>query len=297
MGADSDLVEQFERSRRHLRGVAFRILGSADEADDAVQEAWLRVSRADSSKVANMPGWLTTIVGRICLDMLRSRRSRYEACTGLDGIDPPAPRGEADDPESEAVLADSVGLALLVVLDRLGPGERLAFVLHDLFAVPFAEIAEILDRTPAAAKKMASRARHRLQGTAAAPGHDLARQRKAVDAFLVASRAGDLDGLVEVLAPGVVRRADRNVLRGGEPAELRGAAEVAKETAGNAHRACFARTALVDGAVGAVVAPRGRLLFALRITVDGGRITRIDVVGDPQRLQSLDLSLAEPVSV
>ncbi len=276
MDDQTEPAEPFERARGHLRAVAYRMLGSADEADDAVQEAWLRARRLDSGAIVNMTGWLTTIVGRVCLDMLRSRRRRDEQA--LDGVDPVP----AHDPAEEAVLADSVGLALLVVLDRLGPAERVAFVLHDLFAVPFAEIAEILDRSPDAAKKLASRARLRVRGAAPPAGAD--GRREVVAAFLAASRAGDLDALLRVLAPGVVRRAEA------EP-EARGARDVAKRTLAGSGHASFARLALVDGAPGLVVAPRGRLLLVLRFTVDGGRITAIDLIGDPDRLRLVDLAV------
>ncbi|TDD91347.1 sigma-70 family RNA polymerase sigma factor [Actinomadura rubrisoli] len=290
MHDQAELAERFDRSRGHLRAVAYRMLGSADEADDAVQETWLRASRADTAAVANMTGWLTTIVGRICLDMLRSRKRRPEDPTDLAGLEPSLVPRDPADPEDEAVLADSVGLALLVVLDALGPAERVAFVLHDLFAVPFAEIAEIVGRSPATTKKLASRARGRVHGTAAVPAADLARQRKVVDAFLAASRAGDLDGLLAVLAPDVVRRAAPAV-PGGEAAELRGARRLAEETLTNTARARFARPVLVDGALGVAVAPRGRLLLVLALTIEGDRIAAIDVISAPDRLRELRLSL------
>lgn len=294
MNDQAQLAEHFDRSRGHLRGVAFRMLGSADEADDAVQETWLRASRADSGSVDNMTAWLTTITGRVCLDMLRSRTRRREDLADLTELDMLAPHDEAADPADEAVL-DSVGLALLVVLDTLGPAERAAFVLHDLFAVPFDEIAMIVERTPAAAKKLASRARRRVHGSADIPYADLARQRAVVDAFLAASRAGDLDALLAVLAPDVVRRADYAALRGQAkaPAEVRGARAVAEETRTNIRRARFAWPALVNGAVGAVIAPRGRLLLVLEIGVVGDRIASIDVIGDPERLKGVRLGLAD----
>ncbi|WP_067450239.1 sigma-70 family RNA polymerase sigma factor [Actinomadura macra] len=287
MDDQAELAAHFERCRGHLRAVAFRMLGSADEADDAVQETWLRASRAGTAGVANVPGWLTTIVGRVCLDLLRSRRRRGEEPAELAGLETVA--SDAADPEDEAVLADSVGLALLVVLDRLGPAERVAFVLHDLFAVPFAEIAGIVGRSPVAAKKLASRARARVHGTPAAPVADLARQREVVEAFLAASRAGDLDALLAVLAPDVVRRTDRAVA--GATTELRGARHIAEETRGNAARARFARPALINGVPGVVVAPRGRLQIVLRLRIDGERVAAIDVVGDPDRLRALDLAV------
>ncbi len=268
----------FEACRGRLRAVAYRMLGSAHEADDAVQEAWLRASRVDARTVANPPGLLTTIVSRVCLDMLRARARRgEEPAPDLDVVD-------ANDPAEEAVLAESVGLALLVVLDRLGPAERVAFVLHDLFAVPFAEIAPIVDRSPATAKKLASRARLRVRG--GVPPEGMEGRREVVEAFLAASRAGDLDALLAVLAPGVVRRSDLT-------AEARGARTVAEETRANARagRLRFARLALVDGAPGIVVAPRGRLLTALMITVDGAHVSAIEVVSDRARLRRLDLAV------
>jgi RNA polymerase sigma factor (sigma-70 family) len=293
MHDQAELADQFERSRSHLRAVAFRMLGSAAEADDAVQSAWLRASRADARAVANVPGWLTTIVGRVCLDLLRSRRRRREDLADPAELRPLASADGEPDPEDQAVLAESVGLALLVVLDALGPAERVAFVLHDLFGVPFAQIAEIVDRSPDATKQLASRARRRVQGTATVPATDLARQREVVEAFLAASRAGDLGALLAVLAPDVVRRADRGALRGRPPTEVRGAREVAQETLANAGRARSARAVLVDGALGVVVAPRGRLLVVLRLVIDGDHVTEIDVVGDPARLRELRLAVVD----
>jgi RNA polymerase sigma-70 factor (ECF subfamily) len=289
METERRLAERFDTDRGHLRAVAYRMLGSLDEADDAVQETWLRASRTDIGDIANLTGWLTTVIGRICLDMLRARRRRDEEFTAepVPAIAPGA------DPEEETVLAESVGLALLVVLDRLGPAERVAFVLHDLFAVPFTDIAAILERSPVAAKKLASRARQRVRGTPAVPAADLTRQREVVGAFLAASRAGDLDALLAVLAPDVVRRADRMV-PGGE-AEVRGARRIAEETLTNTARARVAAPALVDGEIGLVVAPRGRLLLVLRIKVDVDRVTAVDVIGDPARLRRCRIGLAESV--
>jgi RNA polymerase sigma-70 factor (ECF subfamily) len=293
MGDQTALADRFDRARDHLRAVAYRMLGSIDEADDAVQETWLRVSRVDTTGIANLPGWLTTVVSRVCLDMLRARQRRREESTDPAVLDP-APAGDGTaDPAEEAVLADSVGLALLVVLDRLGPAERVAFVLHDLFAVPFDEIAPIVGRTPVAAKKLASRARHRVHGSPAVPAADLARRRAVVEAFLAAARAGDLAALLAVLDPDVVRRADRAALRPGDPAVLRGAGPVAAETVANVARARLARLALVGGVVGAVVAPRGRLRIALRFATDGERVTAFDVVADPARLRDLDLAVLD----
>jgi len=287
------LAGEFERSRGHLRAVAFRMLGSADDADDAVQDAWLRASAADASNVVNLTGWLTTIVGRVCLDMLRARRRRGEQFTDMTVLEAAPAGDDAARPEDQAIMADSVGLALMVVLDRLGPAERVAFVLHDLFAVPFDQIAGIVDRSPAAAKKLASRARHRVHGTATVPAADLARQRRVVDAFLAASRAGDLNALLAVLAPEVVRRADRAAVPAGVPTEVRGARRVAEEALTTTGLARFARPALVNGVIGVVVAPRGRLLRVLEVTVDGDRITAINVIGEPASLHRLDLAAAD----
>ena len=287
------LAGEFERSRGHLRAVAFRMLGSADDADDAVQDAWLRASAADASNVVNLTGWLTTIVGRVCLDMLRARRRRGEQFTDMTVLEAAAAGDDAARPEDQAIMADSVGLALMVVLDRLGPAERVAFVLHDLFAVPFDQIAGIVDRSPAAAKKLASRARHRVHGTATVPAADLARQRRVVDAFLAASRAGDLNALLAVLAPEVVRRADQAAVPAGVPTEVRGARRVAEEALTTTGLARFARPALVNGVIGVVVAPRGRLLRVLEVTVDGDRITAINVIGEPASLHRLDLAAAD----
>jgi RNA polymerase sigma factor (sigma-70 family) len=290
MGDHDRLAERFEAHRSHLRAVAYRMLGSLSEADDAVQEAWLRLSRSDTSSVDNLAGWLTRVVGRVCLDMLRTRRSRREEPLNPQQSGPIVNGQSESDPEQEALLADSVGLALLVVLDRLAPAERVAFVLHDLFAVPFDQVAPIVERTPTATKKLASRARHRVQGTAPSPDTDLTRQRHLVDAFLAAARGGDLNTLLAVLDPDVVRRADRAALPAG-PAELRGAQAVAEETPVFSRRARFAQPALVDGTVGIVVAPRGRLLLALSLTIKDDKITEIDVIADPPRLHQLDLAV------
>jgi RNA polymerase sigma factor (sigma-70 family) len=279
------LARRFENHRPHLRAVAYQMLGSLSEADDAVQEAWLRLSRADAGAVDNLGGWLTTVVARVCLNLLQARRSRREEPAGEDLPDPV--QGDGDDPEQQAVQADSVGLALLVVLDTLTPAERLAFVLHDLFAVPFEEIAPILERSPAAARQLASRARRRLQG-APAPDTDLARRRAVVDAFLAASREGDFEALVALLHPDVVLRADRAAVQAGASREVRGAAEVAGTFAG---RARAAQPALVDGAAGAVWAPGGRPRVVFGFTIADGRIIGIDLLADPERLGQLELTL------
>lgn len=285
------LAERFEENRGRLRGVAYRMLGSLSEADDAVQEAWLRLSRSDTSGVKNLGGWLTTVVARVCLDMLRSRKSRREEPLGAHVPEPIASREDGIDPEHEALLADSVGLALLVVLETLAPAERVAFVLHDMFDLPFDEIAPIVGRSPAAARQLASRARRRVRGGATVPDADLTRQRAVVDAFLAASRGGDFDALLAVLDPDVVLRADGAAAPAGAPREVRGAPAVAKLALAFSGRAPFAQLALVNGAVGIVVAPRGRLLVVLGLTVTRGKIVEIDVVTDPARLRRLDLAV------
>src|SRR5580693_4191887 len=289
MNEHEDMAGQFELYRGQLRAVAYRMLGSLSEADDAVQETWLRLRRADLTGVSSLEGWLRTVAGRICLDMLRTRRSRRE-----EPLDPqaalPLPVQDSD-PEREAVLADSVGRAMLVVLDRLTPAERVAFVLHDLFAVPFDQIAPVVGRTPAAAKKLASRARQRVRGAPAVPAAELGRQRQVVDAFLAAARRGDLGALLAVLAPDVTRRADRAALPAGGDPVIRGAGAVARQTLVLGPRARYAEPALVDGTVGAVVAPHGRLVLVLTFTVRDGRISGYDVIADPGRLRQLDLAV------
>jgi RNA polymerase sigma factor (sigma-70 family) len=285
------LAERFEANRPQLRAVAYRMLGSVSEADDAVQEAWLRLRRFDAGGIANLSAWLTTVVGRVCLDMLRSRRSRREQPLGERLPDPIVSREEELDPEHQALLADSVGLALLVVLDTLTPAERLAFVLHDMFAVPFDEIAPIVARSPDAARQLANRARRRVQG-APVPDADLERQREVVDAFLAASRDGDFDALLAVLDPDVVLRADRAVPPGA-PTVLRGARAVASGALRFSQLAPFARSALVNGAAGLVVAPEGRPFAVLAFTVTGGRIVEIEVFADPERLGGLDLAVLD----
>jgi RNA polymerase sigma factor (sigma-70 family) len=277
----------FEAQRPHLRAVAYRMLGSASEADDAVQEAWLRLSRSDIRDVRNLRGWLTTVVGRICLDMLRARSARREE--PFDGRDVEETPSDALDPEEEAILADSVGVALLVVLDTLTPAQRLAFVLHDMFAVPFEEIAPILGRSPDATKMLASRARRRIQATDATPdADDPARQRAVVEAFLAAARAGDFGALLSLLDPDAVLNADRTAVGYGAPSTLRGAAAVAGQFSG---RARAARPALIDGAAGAVWMTRGTPRVAIAFTVEGGAIAAIDLIADPDRLAGLELTL------
>jgi RNA polymerase sigma-70 factor (ECF subfamily) len=267
------------------------MLGSPAEAEDAVQEAWLRLSRSDTGGVHNLAGWLTTVVARVCLDMLRSRRSRREDTIGLE-LPEPLGNGEGGiDPVDEAVLADSVGRALLVVLETLAPAERIAFVLHDTFAVPFDEIAPILARSPAAAKKLASRARRRVHGRAEVPDADLARHRRVVDAFLAAVRGGDMDALLAVLDPDVVRRTDPVVLPPGAATEVRGAHHVLREAPAFSRHARLAEPALVNGAVGALVAPGGQLILVLTFTVKDDRITEFEVIAEPGRLRRLDLAV------
>jgi RNA polymerase sigma-70 factor (ECF subfamily) len=285
------LAERFEENRTHLRAVAYRMLGSLSEADDAVQEGWLRLSPSDISGVENLGGWLTTVVARVCLDMLRSRKSRREEPLGAHVPEPIVSREDGIDPEHEALLADSVGLALLVVLETLAPAERVAFVLHDMFDLPFDEIAPIVGRSPAAARQLASRARRRVQGSATLPDADLPRQREVVEAFLGALRAGDFDALVAVLDPDVVIRADRTAAPADGSREVRGARTWAKGALAYSRFAHFARPALVNGAVGVVVAPRGRLFRVLHFTLTRGKIVQIDVVADPARLRQLDLAV------
>jgi len=286
------LAVPFEQHRSHLRGVAYRMLGSLSEAEDAVQEAWLRLQRSDTSAVENLKGWLTTVVARVCLDMLRARKSRREEA--LEGAsETVAQRDRASDPEEEALLADAVGLALLVVLETLPPAERLAFVLHDLFAVPFEEIAPIVHRSEAATRQLASRARRRVRGKAAGPAGELASQRQVVDAFLAALRAGDVEGLLAVLDPDLVARSDQASQAAGGAAEVRGAANWARGAVTFARGARFTRPALVNGAIGLVVAPRGRLFRVLTLTFVEGKIASIDVIGDPQSLRGLELAAME----
>lgn len=284
------LAERFEANRPHLRAVAYRMLGSMSEAEDAVQESWLRLSRSDANAIENLGGWLTTVVGRVCLDMLRSRSFRRE--DSLDAAIPDGAAGRAGgiDPEQEALLANSVGLAMLVVLETLSPAERLAFVLHDTFGVPFDEIAPIVGRSPAAARQLASRARRRVRGTARLPDTDLSRQREVVDAFLAAARNGDFEGLLAVLDPDIVLRMDAAGAQG-KAEEIRGAETVAANAVQGGARA--AQPVLVDGAVGVVVAPRGRLLMVLHFTISGGRILEIEAVADPERLSLFDLAVLD----
>ena len=282
------LAERFEENRTRLRAVAYRMLGSLSEADDAVQEAWLRLSRSETSDVENLSGWLTTVVARVCLDMLRSRGSRREEPIGAHVPEPIVSREDGIDPEHEALLADSVGPALLVVLETLAPPERIAFVLHDMFAVPFDEIAPIVGRSPASARQLASRARRRVWGAGTVPDADLTRQREVVDAFLAASRGGDFDALLAVLDPDVVLRADRAAVQMGASRDVRGAAPVADTFSG---RARAAQPALVNGAVGLVWATGGRPRIVFGFTITRGKIVEIDLVADPDRLRQLDMAI------
>jgi RNA polymerase sigma-70 factor (ECF subfamily) len=270
--------------------VAYRILGSPSEADDALQEAWLRLSRADTSDVRNLGGWLTTVVARVCLNMLRSRQTRREELFGEYLPGPVADRAEATDPEHQALLADSVGLALLVVLDTLAPTERLAFVLHDLFDVPFEQIGPIIERSPTAARQLASRARRRIRGADTPAGTDPGRQREVVTAFLAASRGGDFQALLALLAPDVVLRADEATVQMGAEREVRGAAAVAGTFSG---RARAAEAALIDGVAGIVWAMGGQPRVVFRFTVAGGRITGIEMLADPARLREMDLQILD----
>jgi RNA polymerase sigma-70 factor, ECF subfamily len=287
------LAERFEEHRTHLRAVAYRMLGSVSEADDAVQEAWLRLSRSDAREIEHLGGWLTTVVGRVCLNMLRSRRTRGETPLDVHVPEPIVSREDGVDPEHEALLADSVGLALLVVLETLSPAERLAFVMHDMFAVPFDEIAPMVGRSPEATRQLASRARRRVQGEAPPPDPDLTRQREVVDAFFAAARDGDFEGLVAVLDPNVVLRADGGAGRPEATAVVHGAEAVAKRASRYGRLAPYVRPALINGAAGAVVTPRGRPFSVMAFTVRNGKITAIDALSDPERMAELDLTVLD----
>jgi RNA polymerase sigma-70 factor (ECF subfamily) len=303
MDKQSWLTERFEENRPRLRGVAYRMLGSLSEAEDAVQEAWLRLSRIDAATVDHLGAWLTTVVSRVCLDMLRSRKSRREEPMDPQVTERRVVRGDGADPESEAVLADSVGVALLVVLDTLTPAERLAFVLHDLFGMTFDEIGAIVGRSPGAAKQLASRARRRVRGLSAPTDASRDRQREVVDAFLSAVRAGDLEGLLAVLDPDAVIRIDAaarvdGVTRVDAPAaevgqarELKGAAMWAKQMIALSRGLGSVQPALIDGSVGLVLAPRGKLLRVLTFTFANAKVTRVEVIGDPARLGELDIAV------
>jgi len=284
------LAERFEENRSRLRAVAYRMLGSLGEAEDAVQETWLRLSRSDAAHIENLSGWLTTVTARVCLDALRSRKSRGEE--SLDA-QPEHPQGSkaAANPEQEAILADSVGLALLVVLNRLEPAERVALVLHDLFGFSFDEIATIVERSPEAARQLASRARRRVQGVAKPPTASLSEQRELINAFLTAFRAGDVEALVAVLDPDLVVRVDATAAHAGAAQEVRGARAWAQGAVAYARLIRPATLCLVDGAVGAMFAPGGRLDRVLRFTMQDGKIVQFEIIADPARLESLDLAV------
>lgn len=293
MDENEFLAARFEENRPHLKAVAYRMLGSLSEAEDAVQEAWIRLSRSDDRQIDNLGGWLTTVVGRVCLDMLRSRRSRREEPLEAQTPDGPTPDPvlgpqPGSDPEQQALIADSVGLALLVVLETLDPAERLAFVLHDMFAVPFDEIGRMVDRTPAAARQLASRARRRVQGVDLVPDPDLDRGREVVEAFLAAARGGDFDALVAVLDPDVVARSDGGA---GGPSLVRGAASVARQAMMFAPFAQSSQLALVDGALAVISTREGQRFSVMRFTIERGRVTELYVINDPARLPELDLTV------
>jgi RNA polymerase sigma-70 factor, ECF subfamily len=285
------LAERFEEHRARLRAVAYRMLGSLSEADDAVQEAWLRLSRTDASRVENLGGWLTTVVARVSLNMLRARDARHEQSLGVRMPEPIVDPAEGIDPEHEALLADSVGLALLVVLERLTPPERLAFVLHDIFAVPFDEIAPIVDRSPEAARQLASRARRRIQGDSTVPDADLNTQRRVVDAFLAAAREGDFEALLEVLDPDVVLRVDLGPAGGSR--EVRGAAAVAGQAQTYARLGLVMQPVLINGAAGIVSFMDGQPYSIGAVTVRDEKIVEMDILADPERLNRLDLTILE----
>jgi RNA polymerase sigma factor (sigma-70 family) len=287
------LAERFEEHRTRLRAIAYRMLGSLSEADDAVQEAWLRLSRSPAGEIENLAGWLTTVVARVSLNILRSRATRREEPLEVHVPDPIVDPMDGTDPEHEALLADSVGLALLVVLETLAPPERLAFVLHDMFAVPFDEIAPILERSPEATRQLASRARRRVQGERAVPDVDVARQRAVVDAFMAAARDGDFEGLVAVLDPDVVLRADQGALPAGASRLVRGAEAVARQAVSYSRVDLFVQPALINGVVGAVTTRDGKPFSVGAFTVRNGKIVEIDILADPARLSQLDLTLLE----
>ena len=286
------LAERFEEQRTRLRAVAYRMLGSLSEADDAVQETWVRLSRSDADEIENLGGWLTTVVGRVSLNMLRSRRARREEPIDVRMPEPIVDRADGTDPEHEALLADSVGLALLVVLEKLSPAERLAFVLHDVFAVPYDEIAPIVDRSPAAARQLASRARRRIRGEHTVPDADLETQREVLDAFVAAARDGDFEALLEVLDPDVVLRADMGPAAGGTT-EVRGAETVAGRALGFARRDLVLLPATINGTVGMVSTRDGEPFSVGAVTVRGKRIVAMDILADPARLRRLDLTILD----
>jgi RNA polymerase sigma-70 factor, ECF subfamily len=291
MAETEDIARLFEAHRQHLEAVAYRMLGSLSEADDAVQEAWLRLSRSDAEAISNLKGWLTTVVARVCLDMLRSRKSRREESLETPAIETTVTAQSRLDPEQEALLADSVGVALLVVLNTLEPAERVAFVLHDVFDLPFDEIAPIVDRTPAAARQLASRARSRVRREDTPRDSELKNHRAVVESFLSALRAGDFAGLIAVLDPDVVVRLGPGAGRAGAPTEVRGAENWAKGAIAYARAIRFAQPALINGAVGLVFAPRGRLTRTLSFTIVNDKIVQVEILADPQQLQQLDIAV------
>ncbi|MFD3717568.1 sigma-70 family RNA polymerase sigma factor [Streptomyces sp. NPDC058674] len=294
MNERSGLADRFEEHRSHLRAVAYRMLGSLAEAEDAVQEAWLRLDRSDAADIDNLGGWLTTVVARLCLNVLRARTTRNEGpleATEAEQAFSRTDRTDGADPEHEALLAESVGLALLVVLDTLTPAERLAFVLHDLFAVPFEDIAPMIEKTPATTRQLASRARRRVRGREPSPDADLSRRRPVVDAFLAATRGGDFDALLSLLHPGVVLRADRAVGPTPEPLVITGAQTVARGAMAAVQRARGTQAALLDGSVGLVMAPLGRLFLVLRFTIADDQVTEIEVIAERERLHAIEIAV------
>ena len=291
MDEENFLAEQFRANRGRLKSVAYRMLGSTSEAEDAVQETWMRLSRAESSDVRNLGGWLTTVVSRVCLDMLRARKSRREDPLGPEVTEPSVSQTDPGGFEHEAMLADSVGLAMLVVLQQLTPAERIAFVLHDMFDLPFDQIAPIVDRTPEAARQLASRARRRVQGKPSPDESELASNRSIVSAFLTASRTGDMRGLLAVLDPGVVIRADAAALKlGAISPDISGADAVAQALAGRARNA---RVGLIDGAIGVIIAPEGKLRLVLQVSIRDGRIAEIASVADRDTLAGMEMTVLE----
>ena len=291
MNQPDQLAQVFEANRGHLRAVAYRMLGSVSEADDAVQEAWLRLSRSDAESIRNLEGWLTTVVGRVCLDMLRSRKARREEALDTEVVEPVVDTDRSVNPEEEAQLADSVGLALLVVLDTLAPAERVAFVLHDVFDVSFDEIASIVGRTPGAARQLASRARRRVRGEETVSAPELQKQRVVVDAFLAALRSGDFEGLLAVLDPDVVVHLGPGAGAPGAPREIRGAENWARGAVAFSHLAQFVQPAIINGTVGLVFAARGRLSRALTFTFANGKIVEAEITADPAQLKQLDVAV------
>ena len=287
------LAKQFEQNRGHLRGVAYRMLGSLSEAEDAVQETWVRLNRSDANSIDNLGGWLTTVVSRVCLDMLRSRSSRREDSIEDNPIEIPAKEDASIDPEQEAILAESVGIALMVLLNRLNPAERFAFVLHDLMDLPFDEIAPILGRTSTATRQLASRARRQVRGISPDAAVEFTQQREIVNSFLAALRAGDIEALVQVLDPDLVVHVDKSAAATGVAVEIHGARNWAGNAIAFARHMRFFQPALVDGTVGILLAPRGRLFRVLRFTFTDGRVTQLDVIADPKRLQQLEIGMLE----